>query len=52
MPTIHHHDVTAAVFHLAALIEERADRSGDEYDPVLDDLEREFAELRCQPGHA
>lgn len=52
MPTIHHHDAPSAFFQLAALIEERAARCGSEYDPVLDDLEREFAELRCQPGHA
>jgi hypothetical protein len=52
MPTIHHHDVQSAFFHLAALIEERADRCDGEYDPVLDDLEREFAELLCQFGHA
>ena len=52
MPTIDHHDPDAAVLHLASLIEDLAARSGGEYDPVLDDLEREFAELRCQPGHA
>ncbi len=52
MPTIHSHTAPSAFCDLAALIEERASRCGDEYDPVLDELEREFAELRCQFGHA
>jgi hypothetical protein len=52
MPTIHSHTAQSALVELAGLIEERASRSGGEYDPVLDDLEREFAELHCQFGHA
>ena len=52
MPIIHSHTAPSALFELADLIEDMASRCGGEYDPVLDDLEREFAELRCQPGHA
>ena len=52
MPIIHSHTAPSALFELAGLIEDMAARCGGEYDPALDDLEREFAELRCQPGHA
>jgi hypothetical protein len=52
MPTIDIHATESAVLHLAGLIEDRAARCGGEYDPELDELEREFAELRWQLGHA
>ena len=52
MPIIHSHAAPSALFELAGLIEDLASRRGGEYDPALDDLERDFAELRCQPGHA
>lgn len=52
MPTIDIHAADSAALHLAGLIEDRAARCGGEYDPELDDLEREFAELRCQFGQA
>jgi hypothetical protein len=52
MPIVYSHTAPSALIELAGLIEDMAARRGSEYDPVLDDLEREFAELRCQPGHA
>lgn len=52
MPTIDIHAARPSFSDLAGLIEERAARCGGAYDPALDDLEREFAELRCQSGHA
>lgn len=52
MQHIHSHITESAVMHLTGLIEDRTARCGGEYDPVLDDLEREFAELRCQFGNA
>ena len=52
MPIIHSHTAPSTICDLAGVIEDLAARRGGEYDPALDDLEREFAELRCQPGHA
>ena len=52
MPIIHSHTAQSTICDLAGLIEDMTARCGGEYDPALDDLEREFAELRCQPGHA
>ena len=52
MPIVHSHTAPSTICDLAVLIEDMASRLGGEYDPALDDLEREFAELRCQPGNA
>jgi hypothetical protein len=52
MPTIDIHAARAEHSRLCDLIEAMDARLGGRYDPALDDLEREFAELRCQPGHA
>lgn len=52
MRIIHSPTAPSTICDLAGLIEDWAARCGGEYDPFLDDLEREFAELRCQPGHA
>ena len=52
MPTIDIHTAQPSFPDLAGLIEDLAARCGSAYDPALDDLEREFAELRCQFSHA
>jgi hypothetical protein len=52
MHTIDIHAARAERNRLCNLIEDLDARLGGQYDPALDDLEREFAELRCQPGHA
>ena len=52
MPTIDIHATESTAMHLAGLIEDWVTRSRGEYDPRLDDLEREFAELRCRFGPA
>jgi hypothetical protein len=52
MLTLHHHEAEFALCRLAGLIEDRAAQCGGDYDPVLDDLERDFAEIRCLPRQA
>jgi hypothetical protein len=47
MQPIHSYTAPSTICDLAGLIEDLAACRGDAYDPVLDDLEREFAELRC-----
>jgi hypothetical protein len=42
------HEVESALFHLAGILEETAAGCDPEFDTAYDDLEREFAELRCQ----
>lgn len=52
MLTIDIHTVRAEHRRLCDQIEDLDARLGGQYDPALDDLEREAAELRWQLGHA
>ena len=52
MITIDIHAALAEHGRLCDLIEDLDARLGGRYDPALDDLEREAAELRCRFGHA
>jgi hypothetical protein len=52
MPTIDIHAISAEHGHLCDLIEEMESRLGGRYDPALDDLGREAAEVRWQLWHA
>ena len=52
MPTIDIHSAHAEYDRIWDIIEEMDARLGGQYDPVLDDLQREAAELRmlcCNP---
>jgi hypothetical protein len=52
MPTIDIHVVNAEHDRLGNLIEDLDSRLGGQYDPALDDLQRESAELRWQLWYA
>jgi hypothetical protein len=52
MPPIDIHAASAEHVRLCDLIEDLDARLSGRYDPALDDLERESAELRWQLGHA
>jgi hypothetical protein len=52
MITIDIHAARAEHGRLCELIEDLNTRLGSRYDPALDDLQREAAELRWQHGHA
>jgi hypothetical protein len=49
---MHTIQTTSRLFHLASLLEELATGIDPEFDTAYDDLERVFAELRCQIGQA
>jgi hypothetical protein len=44
----HRHDIHAAAYHLASLLDELSAGCDDEFDDTYEELEREFAELRLQ----
>jgi hypothetical protein len=46
-----HHDIEDEYSRLMDIIEEMDARLGGQYDPVLDELTREAAELRWQLSH-
>jgi hypothetical protein len=48
----HLHAVQSNLFHLAGVIEDLAAGCDTDFDAAYDDLEREFAEVRCQLGNA
>jgi hypothetical protein len=48
----HHHDSQSVTSRLVYLLDELSAGCDAEFDAAYDDLEREFAELRCQPGNA
>lgn len=52
MPAIDIHAAESRYHSLLGLIEDMDARLGGQYDPALDDLEREAAELRWQLCHA
>jgi hypothetical protein len=52
MKTIDIHAARAEHIRLCDLIEDREDRLGGRYDPALDDLQREAAQLHWQISHA
>jgi hypothetical protein len=52
MQTIDIYAAHAEHSRLCDLIADMDDRLGGQYDPTLDDLQREAAELRWQLGHA
>jgi hypothetical protein len=52
MQTIHFHTARAEHSRLCDIIEEMESRLGTRYDPMLDDLKREAAELHWQICHA
>jgi hypothetical protein len=52
MPIIDIHATQAEYLHLMGIIEDIDARLCGEYDPTLDDLERDAAEIRWQLCHA
>ncbi len=51
MQTSQDHSVRSALYRLAGILEDLAAGCEPEFDMLYDDLEREFAELRCQIGN-
>jgi hypothetical protein len=47
MMHIDSHTAQSAVFHLSSMLDDLAAGCDPEFDAAYDDLEREFAELRC-----
>jgi hypothetical protein len=45
-------NTSSAIFHLASLLDELSAGCDPDFDTAYDDLDREFAELRCQLGNA
>ena len=52
MQHLHSHAAQSDIYHLAALLDDLSAGCDPDFDVSTDDLEREFAELRCQLGHA
>jgi hypothetical protein len=48
----HLHDSQTVNSRILTLIDELSAGCDTEFDAAYDDLEREFAELRCRPGNA
>jgi hypothetical protein len=48
----HFHDSQTVTSRILTLIDDLSVGCDSEFDAAYDDLEREFAELRCQPGNA
>jgi hypothetical protein len=46
------HDIHFATSRLASVLDDLAARGISEFDPTYEELDREFAELRCQLGNA
>ena len=46
------HDINAELFNLTSRLSEYPAGCDSEFDAVHEELERQFAELRCQLGHA
>jgi hypothetical protein len=51
MPITHDHTTQHTLLQLAGILEDLAAGCDHEFDAVYDDLEREFAEIRCQLGN-
>jgi hypothetical protein len=50
--TSHHTDAQSAVSRRAGTLDDLSAGCDPEFDAAYDDLDREFAEFRCQLGHA
>jgi hypothetical protein len=48
----HIHDVRTAMYHVTDLLDELSAGCDPEFDSEYEELDRQFAELRCQLGNA